>query len=201
MRHFFLVVAFTLLVSACSHQIPMSPTVDVSRDKVPRDIGLYLSDEFTQEVWSEGRYGDTWNFPLGAASAKAVPQAVEQAFQKMVMVRGLPPYAGTPPAVDAVLAPRIEDFTFDIPLLKTSTYSAEIAYRFTLYDLKGAPVASWRVEGYGARKGELGFEFAKWPGLAANMAIEDAMRRFVEEIEVEPEVSRWLNRETATGGT
>ena len=104
----------------------------------------------------------------------------------------MPPYDAPAPAVDAVLEPRIEDFTFDIPLLKTSTYSAEIAYRFTLYSPEGAPVASWRVEGYGARKGEFGFDFATWPGLAANAAIEDAMRRFVEEIEVEPEVARWL---------
>ena len=94
--------------------------------------------------------------------------------------------------MDAVLEARIEDFSFDIPLLKTSTYSAEIGYRFTLHSPAGAPVASWRVDGEGAQPGQFGFDFVRWPGEAADLAVEDAMRKFIEEIDLEPEVRRWL---------
>lgn len=192
--------ALPALVAACTMNVPLSPEVSATRDaKIDRFVGLYFPEETAAYTWEENRYGDQFVFPLGPSSVRAIEEAADRVFVRTARVSGLPPLPAGSPDVDAVLEARIEDFSFVLPLLKTSTYSAEIAYRFTLHAPTGAPVASWRVVGEGAKAGELGFEFARWPGEATDLAIADAMQTFVEEIDLEPEVTRWLRDSRAEG--
>ena len=181
------------LVAGCTMNVPLSPDVTASRiDKIDRFVALHFPEETTAYTWEENRYGNQYVFPLGPPSVRAIEEAASQTFTRTTRVDGLPPLPAGSAKVDAVLEARIEDFSFVLPLLKTSTYSAEIAYRFTLHSPTGAPVASWRVVGEGAQAGQIGFEYARWPGEATDLAIADAMRKFVEQIGQEPEVARWL---------
>lgn len=186
----FLVVS----VSACSHAIPLSPTPPASSasPKVAEDVGVYFSEEFRTFQHRGSRGGDSWIFPLGRASVDLFGAVFDQVFQSAERVDSLPPLDKEHASLAAVIEPRIEEFEFDIPFFKTQTYTASITYRFILHAANGEPVASWTVTGEGARRGEIGFEFAEWPGLAADAAMEDAAAKFTEGILNVPEVRRWL---------
>lgn len=188
-----LLLVFTGAISGCTQSIPLSPEITTTRSaKIERFVGLYFPEETKVFSWKESRYGDTWVFPLGPPSVRAIKEAASRTFTRTKIVDQLPPLAQGTPNVDAVLEVRIEDFSFVIPMVKISTYSAEIGYRFTLYAPAGAPVATWRVDGEGEQRGQIGFDFTRWPGEAADLAIEDAMRKFIEEIDLEFEFRRWL---------
>ena len=188
------VVLLAALASACSHTIPLAPKVEEASapPQIDARVGVYFSEEF-RNFEHRGSYGgDAWIFPLGAPSVDLLAGTFDQVFTATERVQSLPPFSGQHEDLAAVIEPRIEEFDFQIPFLKTSTYTAQITYRFILHDANGTPVASWLVNGEGARRGELGFEFSKWPGLAADAAMEDAARKFSEGILNVPEVRRWL---------
>ena len=63
--------------------------------------------------------------------------------------------------------------------------------------MRGDPVASWTVTGTGAKPGEFGFEFARWPGEAADIAMQDAAKQLVSGFSDVPEVRRWLKEKGA----
>jgi len=200
MRFVYLLLSAALL-AACSHNVPVNPSVNAARTvKIDRTVGLYISRDLETFTFEDTQYGDTWKYPIGAPSARAIEQAAARTFARTFRVQALPPDLPGARALDAVLEPQIEHFNFDLPLLKTSTYRAEIRYRFTLHSPTGAVIDSWTVTGEGAVNGKPGFDFTTWPGAAADEAIEDAMRRFVDEIELEPGVKRWLIQTGAQRG-
>ncbi len=181
-------------LSACSHSIPLDPQIEASSTPptIDADVGVYFSEDFSTFEHRGSYGGDAWIFPLGPASVKLLGSTFDQVFRKTERVMSLPPFDDHRADLAAVIEPRIEEFDFQIPFLKTSTYTAQIAYRFILHDAKGTPVASWVVNGEGARRGELGFDFSTWPGLAADAAMKDAASKFTAEILNVPEVRRWL---------
>ena len=183
-----------LLTAACSHEVPLAPSYTPTAESpaVPEKVGVYFSEEFQTFAHKHSFGGDTWVFPLGAASTPLFEQAFNQVFEAAVTVDTLPPLDPARGDLAAVIEPRIEEFSAHVPLFKTQTYRASIAYRFVLHDAKGEPIASWLVNGEGAQAGQLGFDFAKWPGLAADLALQDAAQKFSQSILEEPEVRRWL---------
>lgn len=187
-------VLLLMAVSACAHAIPINPTI-IEASAPPRvaaSIGVYFSEEFRTFEHSGSRGGDTWVFPLGPASIDLFTKVFDQVFERAETVQTLPPLGPEHTELAAVIEPRIEEFDFHIPFFKTQTYTAEITYRFVLHAASGEPVASWTVTGEGAKPGSVGFEFAKWPGQAADAALEDAARKFSDGILNVPEVRRWL---------
>lgn len=187
-------VAMIGVVSACSHTIPLNPVVaeKAAPPQLAEDVGVYFSDEFRTFEFRGNRGGDSWIFPLGQASVPLLAKAFDQVFRRTERVQSLPPFGPEHTDLAAVIEPRIEEFDFDIPFLKTQTYTASITYRFILHAANGEPVASWAVTGEGAVPGQLGFEFARWPGLAADAAMENAAQKFSSGILNVPEVRRWL---------
>src|SRR5262249_8783102 len=142
---------------------------------LPLTVGTYYSPDLRnheEKVWKKG---DRWDFPLGPATVTIFAKAAPLAFTKVVPVQTLPPFPDNS-GIDAVIEPRIETFDFHLPWIKTGTYEAEISYRIILYDKSGTTIATWIVNGVGAQPGKLGFEFSRWPGEAADLAVADAMR-------------------------
>jgi len=180
--------------AACSHTIPLGGvTVDRPPTAVqaPVALGVYYSPEFRAHEAKIWRMGDRWDFALGEASVKLLDRVWPYMVESVLPLSSRPP-APTERKIAGVIEPKIDSFDFALPFLKTGTYTAEITYRMTLYSPDGASLASWTVRGEGAKPGQVGFEFARWPGQAADLAMQDAARRLMAEFRDIPEVRAWL---------
>ena len=190
----FVLLCFLMLTGlpACTQQVPISADRgDFAVKRIPANVGFFISADTAGYVHKENVMGDTFVFPLGEASVPRLESAFEAVFQSARPVKSLPPFEAESYRPAAVIEPRIYSFVTSIPALKTQTYSSEIAYEFTLHDPEGRVIATWLVEGYGAQSGKFGFEFARWPGEAAALALDDAMEKFVYGLPEVPEIKRW----------
>jgi hypothetical protein len=181
-----------LVVLGCAHSIPMKGVLETppAVGKIPLNVGVYYSPEFRNYKHEGARGGDRWEFPLGSASVSLFDRVFSETFISTMTVESRPPLSGS--KLDAVIEPRIEAFDFNIPYLKTGTYTAEITYRFTIHSIKGDPVTSWTVQGSAAKRGQAGFEFARWPGEAADLAMQDAATKFMKGFYDVPGLQRWI---------
>lgn len=191
-----LLVLLVASLAGCTHAIPLKPTLEQppAVRQVPIAVGVYYSPEFREYRHVGSRMGDRWDFAVGPASVTLLDRALSMIFESVVPVAGRPPLAGGPGTLAGVIEPAIEEFDFSLPFLKTGTYSAEIAYRFTVFSPGGEPVAAWSVRGRGDKPGQMGFEFARWPGEAADLAMQDAAMKLVQDFGEVPEVRLWLRR-------
>jgi len=191
------------LIAGCTHAIPLKGNLEPPPDtkRLPLAVGIYYSPDLKAYEHVGARSGDWWAFPLGPASTKLFDKVFPIAFESAPVVPNLPPLNPVGPQVAAVIEPRIEAFDFDLPFLKTGTYRAEITYRFTLYSPQGESLASWTVTGVGAKPSQVGFEFARWPGEAADLAMQDAASKFLTGFRDVPEVRKWLRQVGAPGIT
>jgi hypothetical protein len=183
--------------TGCTHVIPLT-AASLDRPpgaiQAPVAVGVYYSPEFRtheQKIW---RGGDRWDFALGEASVRLLDRAWPMIFESSPPVPSRPPMQAGQPKLAAVIEPKIEAFDFSLPFLKTGTYTAEITYRMTLYSPEGESLVSWTVRGQGAKSGQMGFEFARWPGEAADLAMQDAATKFITGFRDVPEVRAWLRR-------
>ena len=160
----------TMLLVNCTHTIPLKATIEppIEGAQVPAAVGVYYNAEFRAYEHAGSRGGDRWVFPLGPASVTLFDQVFPRMFASTRSVQSRPPLSTGDTELAAVIEPKIEAFDFGLPCLKTGTYTVEIAYRFTLYSPRGDPIASWLVKGVGAKPGEGGFEFARWPGTVSS---------------------------------
>src|SRR5262249_29538615 len=151
------VVAGTLLVIAlvlsvgCAHGVVVAPKPPEKAvaEKVPADVGLYLSKEVRSYRISEVKKGDKWNYDnLGEASASQLRLGLSRIFRTVELVDERPPF--TKPQLrtfHVVIEPAIEKFDFDIPFTKFQVYPAKIIYKVTVYDIGGTVVLTKTVEG------------------------------------------------------
>jgi hypothetical protein len=191
----FLLLVF-LIIFGCTHAIPLKGTMETIpvTERVPLELGIYYSPDFRNYKHVGSRGGDKWDFPLGNTSVVLFDRVFSGMFASARSVDSLPPFSAPQGKLDAVLEPKIESFDFALPFLKTGAYTAEITYRFTLYSLSGDQIASWTVRGSGSKHGQVGFEFARWPGEAADMAMQDAATKFMTGFSDHPEVRRLVNQ-------
>ena len=177
---------------ACTQHVPIAADRgDFAVKRIPAKVGYFIPADTAGYVHKENVMGDTFVFPVGEASVPRLEAAFEAVFQTARPVKTLPPYETDDRRPMAVIEPRIYSFVTSIPALKTQTYSSEIAYEFTLHDPEGRVIVTWLVEGYGAQAGKFGFEFARWPGEAAALALDDAIEKFVYGLPEVPEIRRW----------
>jgi len=181
-------------LTACSHTIPMKPAFvsPPATTQVPVVVGVYYSPDFGQREDKIWRMGDRWDFPLGQASILVLEGAWKALFEGHALVSAPPPLSAGEPKVAAVIEPTIEAFDFGLPFLKSGTYTAEITYRFKLSAPDGTTLASWTVRGAGAKPGQFGFDFARGPGEAAELAMQDAATKLAAGFRDVPEVRAWL---------
>jgi hypothetical protein len=190
-----------LVALGCTHAIPMKGTMEApppTTAKVPLRLGVYYSPDFRNYRYVGSRGGDRWDFPLGSSSTRLFDRVFADMFISAQSMGSRPPLSGSKGKLDAVLEPNIESFDFTIPYLKTGAYTAEITYRFTLYAMNGEPLASWTVRGFASKHGKPSFDFARWPGEAADLAMQDAASKFITGFPDIPEVRRLINQARAS---
>ncbi len=195
-----LLLVVLLVVLGCTHAIPMKGTMEAppTTVRVPLRLGVYYSPDFRNYRYVGSRGGDRWDFPLGNTSTRLFDRVFSDLFISAQNVGSRPPFSGSQGKLDAVLEPKIESFDFTIPYLKTGAYTAEITYRVTLYALNGEPLASWTVRGAASKHGKVGFDFARGPGEAADLAMQDAATKFIMGFPDIPEVHRLINQASRT---
>lgn len=182
---FFLFIILGFFVVGCSHNVvvaPKSPEM-AAANKMPIDLGLYLSEDFKNYEISESRKGDKWNFTnLGQASAAQFQLGLTQIFRKVIVVSSRPPLSSAEGPVGLVIEPQIDRFDFEIPMTKFQVYPAKINYRVVAYDSDGRILFTELAEGVGDTQGSPGFDFAENPSKAATKAVEEGVRNALEAL-------------------
>ena len=158
-------------------------------DKMPVNIGLYLSDEFknyryTDSTKTLGTTYDFWN--LGSESAGIFEVGLSQVFEKVVVVDQKPPFTKAQPVpLRGVLEPKIEGLDFKVPTIVVQPWSTKIQYKVLVYNPEGKVIWEKAITGVGEVPGsytrtmeELGINPAK----PATAAIIDAADKLIEAI-------------------
>jgi hypothetical protein len=159
-------------------------------EKIPLDVGLYISDEFKNYKVSENRWGDQWTYAnLGEASAAQFRLGLGLILRTVELVDEKPPFS-KPKSVSlyAVIEPMIYKFIFDIPITKFQIYPAMIGYKITVYDINGKILLTKMVDGIGDTRGHPGFSFSENPTIAATKAVEDGISKALDSILASDEI-------------
>jgi hypothetical protein len=193
---FALVSILTFFLAGClgpsmNVRVTVTPTLidKTYPDKMPVNIGLYLSDEFknyryTDSTKTLGTTYDFWN--LGSESAGIFEVGLSQVFEKVVVVDQKPPFTKAQPLpLRAVVEPKIEGLEFKVPAIVVQPWSMKIQYKFLVYNSEGKVLWEKSITGAGEVPGsytrtleELGINPAK----PATAAIIDAADKSIQAI-------------------
>jgi len=187
-------------LAGCAHQVPATPcqaAIKVPAHKAPLAVGVYFSDAFLGFQHSESKWGDGWNFTnLGQASASQFRDALEKNYVTVVKLNGKPSKVESDAkALDFMVAPEIQGYSFDIPLIKFQVYPATITYKINVYQgdtLSAVPI----VNGVGDTAGSPGFDFSTNPSNSASKAIEDGVNKAMAAISGTPPVQAMVLTKT-----
>jgi hypothetical protein len=149
-----------------------------------------------------------WDVPLGKGSVQLLDQASRALFTEVVPVSERAP--GKNLSLDCVIEPSIEAFRIeDYAALGggkvrmgewsnewATAWAARIRYRFDIYDGSGSLITSWVVIGDAAMLLVPAFE-SDSIAVLIGVALQDAMRQFVQDFGRNPEVVRWLGTKKA----
>lgn len=192
------------VVTGCTHMVPVVPNASAvaSGPKIQADVGLVLSDELKKYSVTENRMGDNWSYAnLGQASAEQFRNYLESRFRKVTVVPENSPAEWSAQGLAAVFDPRIQSFTFDIPLIKFQVYPATIRYSLSAYAPgSGRVVYRANVSGVGDLAGSPGFDFAANPSKSASRAVEEGVKASVEDVLTNPAVKSLIQK-TGGGGS
>jgi hypothetical protein len=155
-------------------------------DELPIRAGVYYGAEFREYVHREERWGTKWEVQLGAAHVTKLGRLLKAMFPTLVDV---PDLAKPPaPALDLILEPRFEEYSFVTPRdAGGEFYAVTIKYRMNLYDGAGRLIDSLVYTGYGSVAG--GGLSSETPLMQATQkAMRDAGAKFATEFEDQPSV-------------
>ncbi|MBC2731776.1 hypothetical protein [Thiobacillus sp.] len=180
------------LLAGCAHQVPATPNraaIPIPTHKVPLSVGVYFSSAFENYQYSESKWGDGWNFTnLGQASAHQFRDALEENFVKVVKLKNPPSKSEAEErALDFMVAPEIQGYSFDIPFTKFQIYPATITYKINIYE-GDTLSASSVVHGVGDSAGNPGFDFSENPSRSASKAVEDGINKAMNVLTDSPAV-------------
>jgi hypothetical protein len=149
-----------------------------------------------------------WDVPLGVVSVQLFNQASGSLFTEVVPISERA--QGKNLSLDCVIEPSIEAFGIEDSAALgggkvrmgewsnewATTWAARIRYRFDIYDGSGSLITSWVVIGDAAMLMVPAFE-SDSIAVLIGVALQDAMRQFVQGLGRNPEVVRWLGRKKA----
>lgn len=158
-------------------------------DKMPVNIGLYLTEEFknyrvTDSTKTLGTTYDFWN--LGSESAGMFEAGLSRIYEKILVVDEGPPFSREKPvSLRAVVEPKIEGFDFKVPAIVVQPWTTKIHYKVLVYGTEGKVIWQKSITGVGEVPGsytrtleELGTNPAK----PTTAAIIDATNKLIEAI-------------------
>ena len=169
------------LLSACvssMHQIERAEIIPTTDDlpnveKLPLRAGIYYSREFAHEKRSRTVAGQTYIAPIGEASRTMFDGVFSQVFAQTTQIVDITPANLAADNLDVAIEPTLEHFDFGTGFDSVSDRWS-VAYRITLYDRRGVPVASWIVRGNGPDS---------WLKDSIRNDLKDAAANFVRDFE------------------
>jgi hypothetical protein len=189
-----ILVFLALIVSGCTIDATSNTRIDVERPEghaaIPLSIGVYLSPEFLAFVdRPPGSSQTKIVIRFGQTSADLFDGVFSTAFEEVHFVGSRPPLAGDTPHVAAVIEPRIERASV---LGRIGTYTADLVYRFRLYDLAGNPVLSWSIGGTAKSnpKGQFIYDGSARP--VQDDALKQVGENLMRSLYTDPRIAEWL---------
>lgn len=105
----FLVLAFLLIASACTHVYDAPEgtvtSYEPSATKIPLNVGLVLTDEFKASKWERSSMGDTFVMPIGENLARNSEALAKQTFSNVTVAKSQNGFSTA--NVSAILTPRL----------------------------------------------------------------------------------------------
>lgn len=190
----FMLLVVASLIAGCVLFVPLKPEVKRTLDmtEIPLSVGIYYDPKFRtyEHHFSVGT--TSYNFYLGKASVELFNETFPILFKSAVPVISRPPLPPVMTKVAAVIEPKIEEFKEAHPLfLIGTTFSAEITYRLTLYNLEGEQIISSTFMGQGEMPASP-FNYSRPPGKATSIAMQEAAEKFMSEFPNLPQVQQWI---------
>lgn len=145
--------ALTLLLAGCG------PVKLVAVDtippplivKIPVQVALRVPPEFASYVHEEERAGTNWHVEVGKAQSDGITRLLQAMFEQVIAVDSVSAGANLSGAVQAILEPALDEFTFVTPRdAGTPYYAVSLKYRMNIYLTDGTPADSWTFTGYGS---------------------------------------------------
>ena len=169
------------LLSGCvssMHQMKTAEIIPTTDDlpyveKLPLRAGVYYSREFAHEMRSRNVGGQTYIAPIGNASQIMFDGAFARVFAQTTQIVEITPEALAADNLDVAIEPTFEHFDFGTGF-DSASGRWSVAYRITLYDRRGVPVASWIVRGNGPDS---------WLTASIQNDLKDAAVKFVRGFE------------------
>ena len=164
-------------------------------EPIELNVGIRMTDELlayehTEEIKNNGK----WRIELGSAQELMFDNLASGMFSQheMITADGVPSND-----VDALLIPSIQELQFAIPSqTKGDFFEVWIKYEFELLDPNGAQIAQFPLTAYGkANSRDFGFLEDTENGalgLAAKVALRDAMAFFALRFKRVPPIATWL---------
>ena len=189
----------TYSVPPIDSSLPQKPLIE----KQPIATGIYYSDEFRSyegiQHISLSRYGSRYRITLGPPSVTLFDQIFSEMFAKVIQVNDLPPLLQAESDIKAVFEPQIVNFYIYTDEM-TSCIQVDLIYKITLYDLNGADIANWPIQGSGYSVGSLkSIDHPKMVREAAQIAMRDVAAQFMLGFRRNPEAMKWLRSLGITG--
>lgn len=185
-----------MALSGCTHTLIVEgkfpqPLVSV----IPATVGLHLPPEFKKYRYIESSADRSkWIIDMGEAQSRMFRTVVPGMFDQ---VRELSTLAldgeDAPPAVDLVIAPRIEEFQYTLPSeTKIKVYEIWLKYNVQVFDNRGTLIADWILTAYG--KTPSGFMQSDEAALnqAVVVALRDAGANLALNFANLPEMRAWF---------
>lgn len=203
-------LALCILCAGCKGGASVTVDISVPRplvEPIDATMGVYFDDSLQSYVHQEelADHGD-YSIDIGASQVPVFAQVFDAMFRAVVKVVAAPTEdestlqvasgGGSPPTLDGILAPHIEEVQFAIPdQTGGEFYEVWIRYQIRLLAADGTPLAEWPLIGYGkANKANYGTMDRRAAALneATIWALRDAAALLSFQFRDQAEVQDWL---------
>jgi hypothetical protein len=196
LRRFLLVLAVSG-IAACG-AAKVKPALSLPRaliTPINMNVGVFYAPEYRKFVHRETRWGSDWKISLGEEHVRMTDDLFAQAFTKTTPIKKYPTES-SPAPVQAIIEPRIEQYSFITPRdTQGNFYAVTIKYRLNLDSPAGTLIDSYQFTGYGTADGR-GMAAERPMAAATTAAMRDAAAKFLVQFPEQASVRKLALGET-----
>jgi hypothetical protein len=183
-----LLLTWVLWLGGCAHPLTLSPNLTAIsgtvEKKIDKRVGLLVTDTDRQvQVTTPGGGGDKVSYFPYRDLEPALYVALSESFASVARVASITDPKVAAERLDYIVKPSVQTTSFSDSVLTWPPTLFTIELVLSVNDSTGRLVTELRVMG----EGRAGFdEFKSQPGLSANRAAEDAVKKLIQAIGSSP---------------